>query len=310
MITKPASNNNRLVLALIAILLLGTAYWKDIKTLPYVFSSPSSSLTRSIEKLNEYETMYMEYEMEGTTRITSHSQGLTEKLEFIVKGYISGQSEGELANSTIEISSPLNPSGSIVIDLLSTEKYTYLRGPATVGKWIRMTNEEFNKEDESSATDGSLYPFVMLGSILSTDNALLNAVDKNSVKEVREDAVTKVYSVDISVPEYLASLKLDKENTKKDIKDAEQILEKAIVSAEIYVDKKTQDVKSIDLTTKHLTQIQTEETKVYNIDSVHDAVTHIEFSRLGLPLDIKEPTEFEDKAKDPDAVLGLSLIHI
>ena len=227
-----------------------------------------------------------------------------------MKGYISGQSEGELANSTIEISSPLNPSGSIVIDLLSTEKYTYLRGPATVGKWIRMTNEEFNKEDESSATDGSLYPFVMLGSILSTDNALLNAVDKNSVKEVREDAVTKVYSVDISVPEYLASLKLDKENTKKDIKDAEQILEKAIVSAEIYVDKKTQDVKSIDLTTKHLTQIQTEETKVYNIDSVHDAVTHIEFSRLGLPLDIKEPTEFEDKAKDPDAVLGLSLIHI
>lgn len=308
--TKPDSNKKRNLLLLIAAILLFVGNWREIKALPYTFASPSSKLTQSIEKLNSYKTVYMEYEMEGTTRLTSRQEGITKKIDFLVKGYISGQSDGETASNTIEISSPLNPSGSIIVNILTTEKYTYLKGPATGGKWIRMTNDKFQESDEASTTDGSMYPFVMLSSIISEDNALLSSIDKNSVKLVRSDGVFKVYSVDISVPEYITALKLDKENSGKDISDAREILKDAIVTAEIYVNKDTHDVASIDLVTKHLAQIQTDETKVYGIDSVHDAVTHIEFSRLGLPLDIKEPTDFVEDAKDTDEVLGASIKKI
>ena len=73
---------------------------------------------------------------------------------------------------------------------------------------------------------------------------------------MRSDGVFKVYSVDISVPEYITALKLDKRKFRKRTLVMREILKDAIVTAEIYVNKDTHDVASIDLVTKHLAQFK------------------------------------------------------
>lgn len=263
-----------------------------------VKGTPYSELESALDKTGQVKSAYLEFDMKDTAMVTVNSQGITKTIVGLVSGYLTGSTDGKSSKVDMRISSPDNPNTSINISYIILESGdTYLKGPATSGKWLKSTKQESKKRNEASPTDASLYGFQIFSTIFSENKALFKAINKDTVTklpdEVKEGKKLNKYAVDISTPEFLIAQAQDEEFTDKDKSDAKIILQDAIMKATFVVDSATNYVVSINVEAKHLTQIPTPESQNLGVSTTHDLDLNANMSRFDVPADVTPPAPSE-----------------
>lgn len=259
-----------------------------------VAGTPKGKVESAIDKMIGVDTAYVDLRMDVKSMVTRQSNGLTQTIDAIASGYLTGSGETEEYKSEISISSPLNPGVSVKIEtIIDMEENVYLKGPATEGKWWKFSKEDFEEESAKNPTDASLYGLVIVGTLLDENKALLKTIDRESITQLpnveRDGKTYERYSVVLSNPGFISALESDEDATESDVEDARKILADAVMSAELTIDKDTGYITSIKLDAKHLTQIQTEESKALGFDTRHDMVVSADISRINVPLEITFP---------------------
>lgn len=260
--------------------------------------TPYSELESAINKTVNTKTAYIDYKTKVTSRITGTAKGITQTLVNHVDGYMTGSTNGDITKAEMRISSDANPKKSVIVDVIAIKNSDmYVEGPATKGKWQKLTKAEQEAASAKNPTDASLYGFNILGTIFSDNKALFKTIKKESVEKLPDyktddGKVYSKFSVDISVVDYVKAIGEDKNVTDKDKKDAQAILGDAILKATFSVDQKTDYVTGIAVEARNLAQISTPASEKLGISTKHDLDLNAELSRFDVPTGVTIP---EDK---------------
>ncbi len=291
-----------LLLALIIVAVVGGGYYlSKNSSLGFNFTPPvplnsHQELEGAVNKTVTVKTAHLDYKTNVKSHITVISTGVTQTLDNNVDGYLAGSDEA--SKGELKIYSTQNPSSSVVIDVISLKDGgSYVKGPATAGKWRYVSKEENNKLDEKNPTDASLYGFNLLDSVISDNKALFRTFKKETVEKLEDfsaDGKTlKRFSVEIAVPDFVGAIEKDPDSTLKDKNDAKAILADATIKATFYVDKNTNYITKLSVSAKNLTQILTPEAKQLGVSTRHDIELSADISRFDLPMEIKAPDPSE-----------------
>lgn len=273
----------------------------------HLFLSPKQQLEAAINQTNSVESAYVDFDSNVTTRVTNVKNGLSQSLKNSLTGYLTGSTNGKLGKAEVRISSAANPGVEVVIEVITLEDETsYVKGPATGQKWLKITKEEAEKD--KTPIDASLFAFNILETVFSENKALFKAVEENSVtvlEEYQRDGVTyKKYQADIATPTYLDALAQDTDTTEKEIDNSRQILDSAVITALFEVNTKTGYITHLEVEANNVKQIPTPESEQLGLTAQHNIVLKAELSRFGLPVTITPPSE--DEIITADQVLGIS----
>lgn len=256
--------------------------------------TPYDELESALNKTVEEDSVYVDYKTAVTTSITSTANGITQTLKNHVDGYLTGSTDGKVSKGDLKIYSEEQKDLSVVISIISIENGDlYVKGPATNGKWQKLTKEEQDKMAEEEPTDASLYGFELVGSIFSENKALFKTIKKESVQKLddlsQDGKNYKRFSVEIAIPDYIGAVENDPDNTPKEKKDAKVILQDSTINATFHVDKSTNYVTKLVIEAKNLTQIPTPEAERLQLSSKHDLHIEADLSRFGVPVDLNLP---------------------
>lgn len=298
----------KLILFTLIVLALGAGYFflnngKSIKLADLANQlnpnkTPFQRLDSALSKTLNVKTFYLDFDMKDTGLITLVSKGLTQTINATISGYISGSTDGKTQKMEMRISSPSNPNTSIIVSVINIEDGTwFVKGPATAGKWKKYTKAEYEKETSATATDASLYGLNILGTIFSESKALFKTIRKETVEslpdETNEGKTYDKYTAEISVPDFINSLSLDKDVTEKDKSDSKIILKDAIMKITLSVDRAANYVTKIIIDARYLTFIPNAASEKMGISTVYDIETTADLSRFDVPTNISAPDSSE-----------------
>lgn len=312
----PQSKNILLPLVFLVLLFIGAGYLYLKTDILNVFLSPSQKLERALEKTAAVNSLYLKYEMKGTTKITQISTGVSKSLDYIVRGDILGSTDGNSFSSDMEISSPLQPEMAENVEIVFSDGEYYVKGRGTQGTWLMFTEDEFS-EFNTGRADAYIYPLTIVSTILSEENALFNSLDEGTVQYLgRTDDGMDEFTVEVSVPALIDALSRNEDFDAADIKDAEEILNKGVVSLDLVLDPKSGYVTEIVLKTDNLSLISEEDMEERILTSEFDIETVLSMSRFNLPNNISKPTDFvrysdlDSNSGIQESVLGVSSKYV
>lgn len=267
---------------------------KSSSLIPQLQKTPYEELESALNKTITAKTLYLDYKTKVTTRIAMAQTGVTQTLNNNVDGYLTGSTDGKTAKAELRIYNEKTPDLTVNMSLITAENGDiYLKTAGTGTKWLKFSKEQYEKENEKSSTDASLYGFEILSTIFSENKALFKTIRKETVTKLEDEVVAGKslarYKVEISTPEFIKSLEEDQEKTEKDKKDAESILKEAVINATYSVDKETNYITKLVIETKNLTQISTPESDELKITTTHDIELTADLSRFDLPTNITIP---------------------
>lgn len=271
---------------------------KNINLAPPVPLTPYQELEGALNKTTAAKTAYIDYKTKVASHIAVATSGVTQTINANVDGYLTGSTDGKVSKGELRISSPDNPGTSVVVSVISLEDGgSYVKGPATLGKWQYISKEEGEKLDEANPTDASLYGFNFLESVLSENKALFRTIKKDSVEKLEDHTSDgknyKRFAVEIAVPDYISAIEQDPDATLKDKSDAKKILGDATIKATFHVDKNSNYITKLIINAKNLSQIKVPEAERLGISTTHDMELDADISRFDVPTDIKAPQPTE-----------------
>lgn len=256
--------------------------------------TPYEELSAALEKTVGAKTLYLSYKMAVTSRVSSAATGVTQTLHNNVDGSITGSTDGKTGKMDVKIYNEATPDKSIDMSTINVENGDwYLKTAVTNGKWSKLTKAEFDKLNEDQPGDASLYGLNILGTVLSENKALFKSFKKESVirlgEEVIDGVTYKKYRVEISTPDFIASLSQDPDRTPRDIKDANEILKDTVMTTEYFVDPNSSYIKRLVVDAKSLTQITTPQSQQLKVNTAHDIVLTADLSRFDVPTNVIPP---------------------
>jgi len=263
---------------------------------------PFKEFEAALDKTLEARSVYLDFKSTITSKITSSELGLTETSVNHLDGFLSGMDEedGETGNSKMQmqIYSDEDPSLSVVVDVISLSNgITYIKGPATSGKWLLQTEEDMEKDLDDTPTDASLFGFDLLFWAFSEDKLLFKEIDKDTFRrlqdETSEGRTLERYEVEIDIPAYITAFEAEEDSKVNEVSDAKEILKNATLKTTFYVDNATGYIVKLVMDAKNLSQIQTAESQEYGIITNHDTIVTAELSRFNLDVDVTPPTSVD-----------------
>ncbi len=309
-----------LIVAVLVLVLVGTVYVKadggsssekisSIQKKYNLFLSPRQEFEVAVDRTAAVSSLYAEYKSDVTSRITLPT-GVTETVDNNVNGYLTGTSTGDLMKGEMRISSDLDPSKEVIVEMITSEKTNYIKGPQTQSKWLKIDNSDLEKKDEESPNDASLYGFDILGSIFSEDKALWKAIDKNSIEyqgeDKRNNKTYKKFKVEIGNSEYIKALESNPDASKKSIEEDKKILSSAKLTATFEIDATAKYITKMVIEAKNLKQIVPEQLAAAGISTQHDLKMVVDMSRFNVATDVTIPSDNEILQTDKN-VKGVSI---
>lgn len=320
---KPVLNTRpkkfgKLIIALLIFLVIGFGYYgfsgqslsfDDLHRKSGILLTRRQKLENAIEKTIQLNTLYVEFESETKSTLTSSTLGFSRTIDSNINGYLAGSTDGKISKAEMRVSSDLTKGLETILSVIGIdEEVVYIQGPSTNGKWIKLSYDEYLEVD---VEDASLYQFNLLATFFDDSKALIKSVDANSfsyegVQEFEGEQYEK-YTVEISVPKYIETLDLDESVSDTKLAQHKSILESAVISADMYVSSKNGYINGLVIRAKNLEQIiSQEDIKNSGISrNVHNITLSAKFSRFNLETNISAPPDDEVINVDEPDVLGV-----